>query len=160
MKKILAITSTVLLLGSYQFAGAQERPHLIHIQYKTGTASPIPPSSLDERFQICMEDADCPAKDRIKILTEMSETMNQVMQNIGRECAAKNFIDCISIESEQTRQWYKMNKNMRQMMQAMEDYNDRKMNRKTPFDHKYEQPQEDIYNRVDNNIPQSRPRNN
>lgn len=76
---------------------------------------------LEQRYQSCIKDRDCPAQEQWKLMGEMHERMMQSFRNMDRNCHNMDYRDCFGVQDKQDReQWHKMHSHMYDMMRHME----------------------------------------
>lgn len=112
MKEAMALTLISAILG------------MVHPVMAQGgmEASPAAPlamkeaPALEDRFQKCIGNPDCPLAERLQIMSEMSDSMHASITGMDQSCRGLQYRDCIGPRNERARHWRMMNRHMKEMM--------------------------------------------
>ncbi len=115
MENALVITLMAIILGASQPALAQSGTNAYPQQKTTEDVS-----SIENKFEKCMNDPDCSLKERLQIVSDIGNDMDASVQRMRQTCAIMDYNECISPQRDETQQWYKMNSHAREMMKSME----------------------------------------
>ncbi len=113
MKEAMALTLITAILGMVH-------PVMAQSEMKVTPATPqlmTPVPTLEERFQKCIGNPDCPLEERLQIMSEMSDSMHSSIMGMDQFCRGLQYSkDCIGPRNERAQHWRMMNRHMKEMM--------------------------------------------
>lgn len=117
MNKTLFIASLVAVLGTADISHAQN-------EVKVYSAPEIIMQStmLDQDYERCINNSNCPVQDRLRIMIEMSEKGTETLEQINRNCEDMNYANCIGIQAEMRKRWRKFHTRTDNMMNSIDPY--------------------------------------
>lgn len=115
-QQTIALMIMALMLGASQPAWAQDGASAASPQNYEIQVSP----SLDDRFDQCIHNDSCTIRERMNLMSDMSNDMRDVLRQMDKNCAMMDYNECIVPQRDERVQWHKMHNHMREMMQSIE----------------------------------------
>jgi hypothetical protein len=108
---LLLLTLTVTMLGLIGLASAQGAAR---------TPLTAENSTLEQRFEVCMNSPVCAMEEQFKLMEDISNAMIASLQRIHQTCVTMRYKSCIVPQMVEVAEWDKMHGHLRDIMQAME----------------------------------------
>ena len=117
MNQTLLLAFVAAVIASSTPAYAQDTSQIKTMQKETMAQRY---SDLNQRYEKCMNDLDCPTQDRLSIMMGINDEIQNLTKQIDQTCMDVNYQNCIGHQATSKRQWYKMHNQIGTLMKTID----------------------------------------